>query len=167
MSFDQVLSDLDGSEMQVYGEAFQSFGPSGAGYVGLDNDSCRRFLTTRSSLPEDELDMELLKSANPDEGLDLEVFLRLLRDHAVPEGEIYSQFAVHSRDGQSLPSEESRSGLFLFAQQYLAANINQDRWDCILNMVMMDAGASVSMEQWTQYCRLVARYVRLVAYLEL
>merc|ERR1719230_269878 len=111
-----------------------------------------------------DMDMELLKVTSPDEGLTREVFLDLLREFPISESEAISHFLGLSSDGESLVSEDCRTGLLLFAQQKFSANFSGDRWECILNTVMWDAGVSVPMEQWLGYCKLAGRIVRLLRY---
>merc|ERR1719230_856573 len=108
-----------------------------------------------------DMDMELLKVTSPDEGLTREVFLDLLREFPISESEAISHFLGLSSDGETLVSEDCRTGLLLFAQQKFSATFSESRWECILNTVMWDAGVMVTMEQWISYCKLVGRMVRL------
>lgn len=161
---DDILSNLEGAETTLYGEAFAMFPGGQNGFVGLDCAAMRDFICTNSAINMGDIDMELLKVASPDEGLNCTAFLHLLREHPVTEGESISQFLGLSPDGETLASEECRSGLMLFAQQKLSTNFTDDRWECILNTVMWDAGVSVLMEQWISYCKSTARIVRLLRY---
>jgi len=167
VSADDVLSNLDGSEEVLYGEAFASFPGGLNGFVGLDSTAMRDFICTNSAISMDDIDLELLKVASPDEGLSREGFLLLLRDFSISDGDSISHFMGLSADGESLVSEECRSGLLLFAQQKLMTNFSDDRWECIFNTVMWDAGVSVSMEQWLGYCKFTGRIVRLLRYAQL
>jgi len=163
--FDKILSDLEGSEMKVYGDVFNSFSRYGSGEpVSLEDQACREFLQMNGSF--DDLDMAMLQAANSETmTLDLDGIVQLLRNNSLADGEILGQFQMLSSDGMSLSSEECRTGLILMAQEKLNERcFADDQWDCILTMVMMDAGPSVSMEDWMRYAKKVGRYVRLVQY---
>jgi hypothetical protein len=147
--------------MQAYQDVFVSF--AGGAPVGLDNRAVRDFVTSNASV--EDLDMELLKVANPDTmQLDLSGFVQLLRNSALSDTEIIGQFQVLSNDGQSLASEECRTGLTLMCEEKLHATYPESRWDPILTMVMMDAGPSLGMEDFLRYAKLTGRYVRLIQY---
>lgn len=161
---DDVLSNLEGAEEALYGEAFSMFPGGRNGVVGLDSAAMRDFLCTSSCISMEDIDIELLKVAAPDEGLTRDAFLHMLREFPVSEGDAIFQFLGLSSDGESLVSEECRTGLLLFAQQKLSSNFSEERWECILNTVMWDASVSVSMEQWLSYCKLTGRIVRLLRY---
>lgn len=161
---DDILSNLEGSEEVLYGDAFASFPGGRNGVVGLDSTAMRDFICTNSAISMQDVDMELLKVASPEEGLYRDAFLHLLRDFPVSESDAISQFLGLSADGERLASEECRSGLLLFSQQMLSSNFSEDRWECILNTVMWDAGMMVPMDQWISYCKLIGRTVRLLRY---
>lgn len=161
---DDILSNLEGSEEVLYGKAFEMFPGGRNGFVGLDVAAMRDFICTNSTISMQDVDVELLKVTSPDEGLTRESFLHLLRECSISEGEGISQFLGLSADGESLASEECRSGLMLFEQQMVSITLPDDRWECILNTVMWDAGMSVTMEQWLTYCKLTGRMVRLLRY---
>jgi hypothetical protein len=161
---DDILSNLEGSEEVLYGEAFSMFPGGRNGFVGLDSAAMRDFICTNSAVSMEDIDMELLKVASPDEGITRDAFLHMLREFPVPEGESISHFLGLSSDGESLAAEECRTGLLLFAQQKLSSNFSDDRWDCILNTVMWDAGMRVMMDQWLSYCKLTGRMVRVLRY---
>jgi len=161
---DDILSNLDGSAEVLYTEAFAMFPGGLNGFVGLDCAAMRDFLCTNSAIGMDDIDLELLKVASPDEGLSRDGFLHLLREFSVSDGDAISQFMGLSSDGESLAAEECRSGLLLFAQQHLHANYPDDKWERIFNTVMWDANASVSMEQFLGYTKLTGRIVRLMRY---
>lgn len=133
-------------------------------FVGLDCTVMRDFICTNSSITMDDIDMELLKVASPDEGLGRDSFLHLLRDFAASEGECLENFLGLSTNGETLAAEECRNGLLMFATQRLHTNFSEDRWDCIFNIVMWDAAAMVPMEQWVGYCKTTSRICRLLRY---
>jgi hypothetical protein len=160
---DDILSNLEGAEEAVYGNAFLTM--AGGQPVGLDNAAMRDFICTNSSIGMDDIDLELLKVASPDEGLTRDGFIMLLREFAVSDGDSISQFMGLSSDGESLASEECRTGLLMFAQEKLnARNFSDERWERIFNTVMWDAGVSLSMEQWLGYTKTTGRIVRLFTY---
>lgn len=164
---DDVLSNLEGSEEVLYGEAFASFPGGLNGSVGLDCGAMRDFLCTNSSILMGDIDMELLKVAPEADGISLPRFLHLIREFSVSDGDALSQFMGMSSNGETLAAEECRSGLMLFAQEKLSSSFGADRWDCIFNIVMWDCGATVNMEQWITYCKLTGRIVRLLRYAQL
>jgi len=165
VSADDILSNLEGSEEVTYSEAFASFPGGLNGFVGLDCAVMRDFLCTNSCISMDDIDMELLKVAEQDMSLSRDGFLSLLRDFSVNDGDVISHFMGLSANGESLAAEETRSGLLLFAQQKLnVSNFSDSRWECIFNTVMWDAGVTVSMEQFMNYCKLTSRMVRLLRF---
>jgi len=167
ITVDDILSNLEGSEEFLYGQVFSQFPGGESGFVGLDSTQMRDFVCTNSAIPMDDLDIELLKIAAPDEGLSQTGFLHLLREFSTADSECLEQFLGMSADGETLASEECRSALLMFATQRLHANFGDDRWDRIFNVVMWDAGTKVGMEQWMKYCKHVGRLVRLLRYSKL
>jgi len=161
---DDILSNLEGSEEVLYGDAFSMFPGGRNGVVGLDSAAMRDFICTNSAISMQDIDMELLKIVSPEEGMTRDAFLHMLREFPVPEGESISHFLGLSADGESLAADECRTGLLLFAQQKLSSNFSEERWDCILNTVMWDAGMRVSMDQWLSYCKSIGRIVRVLRY---
>jgi len=153
---DAILSDLASAEQQAYDPVFNSF--ANGAPVPADSQPMRTFLMDNSSC--DDIEISLLQSVNDDMQIDSVAFLELLRNNAIPETAILGQFTQLSPDGQALAAEECRTGLTMLG---MAMNVNftNERWDSILNMVMMDAGASVMMEDWMRYAKTVARFVRL------
>lgn len=164
LTMDHVLSDLDGCEERVYGEAFRDI--TGGAPVGHDHEGVREFLVGHSALSNDNLDL-MLFSLVPDPPLTAEGFLRVLRECPCLDEDCLTQFMGLSSDGENVASDECRSGLVVFAQQHLSTNFSEERWDCVLNMVMMDADVLVSMEAYIRYCKLVGRTARLVGYCQL
>lgn len=165
VTVDDILSNLEGSEEVMYSEAFGSFPGGLNGFVGLDSAAMRDFVCINSSIAMDDIDMELLKVASPDDGLSRDGFLHLLREFCISDGDAISQFMGLSADGESLAAEECRSGLLLFAQQsQLQTNFADERWERIFNTVMWDAGVTVMMEQWLGYAKLMGRIVRLLRF---
>jgi len=164
VTVDDILSNIDGAEEALYGEAFMMFPGGRNGFVGLDSAAMREFLCTNTAISMEDIDMELLKVSSPDDGLNCEGFLHLLREFPFSDGDSLSHFMGMSADGESLGVEECRSGLLLFAQEKLSSNFTDERWECIFNTVMWDAGVTVMMEQWLTYCKLTGRILRLLRY---
>mmetsp|Transcript_92247 Transcript_92247/g.145850 ORF Transcript_92247/g.145850 Transcript_92247/m.145850 type:complete len:249 (+) Transcript_92247:71-817(+) len=160
LSFDVILSDLEAAEAKAYEAAFNSF--AGGAPVPLDNAQCREFLLTNGSF--EDLEIDLLQVATETMTLDISGFLRLLRLRPLSEQDIYGQFSAFSADGTSLASEECRTGLMLMCQDKLAAHFSDEQWDRMLFMVLMDADPVISVDQWIEYAKKIARYVRLVQY---
>jgi len=167
VSADDILSNLEGSEEVLYGDAFSSFPGGATSFVTLDCLPMRDFLVTNSCISMDDLDLELLKVAQTDDGLSRDGFLQLLREFAVSDSDSLGQFMGLSSNGESLAAEECRSGLLLFCQQKLSTNFSDDRWECVFNAVLWDAGITVDMEKWCIYCKTTARMVRLLRYAQL
>lgn len=167
VTVDDILSNVERAEEVLYGEAFAMFHGRRNGCVGLDSATMRDFICTNTCISMQDIDVELLKVASSEEGLSLNDFLRLLREFPVSDGESIMQFMGMSADGESLVAEECRSALLLFMQQAFATNFSDERWERIFNTVMWDAGVTVSMEQWILYCKLTARIVRLLRYLQI
>merc|ERR1712232_1256852 len=150
----------EGAEWILYGGAFSNFADHRTHTVGLDVPAMRDFVCTNSALSMESIDVELLRVTSPDEGLNRETFLHVLRDFAISDSDSIAHFLGMSADGETLFAEEYRSGLLLYAQQKLSASFSDDRWECILNSVMWDADVTVKMEQWIGYCKLLSRMVR-------
>lgn len=167
VSVDDILSNLEGSEEVLYGDAFSSFPGGTTNYVTLDCLPMRDFLVTNSCISMDDVDIELLKVASTDDGLSRDGFLHLLREFSVSESDSLGQFMGLSSNGESLAAEECRSGLLLFCQQKLSTNFSEDRWECVFNAILWDAGLVVDMEKWCLYCKTTARMVRLIRYAQL
>jgi hypothetical protein len=161
MSQDDIISNLEDAEYVVYGQAFSMLANGGSGRVGLDFMAMREFLLNNTAITMEDIDIELLKVASPDEGIGREGFLDLLREFPVSEADSLAHFMDLSGNGESMASEECRTGLLLFGQQKLRGNFSEDKWERILNTIMWDAGVEVAMDQWLVYSKLIARMVRL------
>jgi len=163
VSFDFILSDLEGAETVAYGEAF-SVCTGGSSSAQMDNTSLREFIMTNSSIAPDDLDPHLLQVANDETALTKDGFLHVLREGAVSDTATIEQFLGMASNGETVAAEECRSGLLLFSQRQLGCNFSEEKWDRIFNTVMWDADVTVSMEKWIYYCKYVARIVRLATY---
>lgn len=160
---EDIISNLEDAEEMLYGRDTFAMLLSGQQLsVGLDSAAMRDFILSNSTISSDDIDMELLKVASPDEGLSREAFLCLLREFPVSEANSISSFMELSENGETIASEECRTGLLLFGQQQLASNLSDEQWERILNSVMRDAGVAVKLEEWLVYCKLLARMVRLL-----
>jgi len=157
---DAILSDLSSAEMKAYQDVFASF--ANGGPVPLDNQNMRAFLNDNACI--DDMEIALLQAMNDNMSVEMGSFLELLRNNSLTDGDCIGQFTQLSADGQQLASEECRTGLTMMGMDKFQANFSNDRWDAILNMVMMDAGPSVDMEQWMRYAKTVARFIRLFKY---
>jgi len=165
VSADDILSNLEGSEDVMYGNVFATFPGGLNGKVGLDCMAMRDFICTNSAVSMEDIDMELIKVAGQDDMMmSREGFLHLLRDFSVSDSDVISHFMGLSADSESLSSEECRSGLLLFAQEKLHASYSDERWECIFNTVMWDAGVTVSMEQFMNYAKQTGRIARLLRF---
>lgn len=163
VSVDDILSNLEAAEDSIYGEVFAMFSGKHTRFVGLDVAALRDFVCTNSAITVDDIDTELLRVASLEEGLSRDGFLHLLRDFPISEGDSISQFLGMSSDGDSLSTEESRSGLRFFAQRF-SNHLDDERWERVLNAVLSDAGVTVPMEQWINHCKITTRIVRLLRY---
>lgn len=163
VTWDLICSDLDSAEQIAYGGAFASFGGSDASPLAMDCEPMRNFIVDHTTLTLDDLDPALFQVA-PEFSVTLEGFLQILRENANNDGQSLEQFVGMSSNGETLMSEEARSGLLLFSQRDLQADFSEARWDTIFNSVMRDTAISVDMEQWLVCCKRVARTVRLARY---
>jgi len=161
VSFDLVLSDLESAEQLGYGTAFAKFGANAGGFLPLDCAAMRNFIIKQTVIGEDDIDIELLRTASLEDGLSLANFLQILRENAIAEAAGIEEFVRMNSDGMTVPSQDCRSHLLLFAQRRLDANFDDDQWDRIFNVVLMDADITVTMEQWITFCKHIARIVRL------
>lgn len=163
ISFDLLLSDLESSEQIVYGEAFAQMDTAGAGSVPLDSIPLKVLVASNTSIDEAEIDTELLKVINFDEGggCTLQNFLQVYRENAIATNVSIEEFLAASADGVVVSASDCRSRLLLLGQRKLEAQFNEDQWDRIFNTVMMDCDVVVNMEVWIAFCSKVARIVRL------
>jgi len=162
---EQIIRDVEGSEERLYGDAFKGMPGGRTGFLALDCAAARDFICTYSVITMDEIDMELLKVAAPEEGLSLHGFLSLLREFAVSESDAIQEFLHLGGEGrpeaEGMASEECRTALLIFGQQRLSTNFADDRWESVLDSVMASAGPEVPMEQWIGFCKHMARICRL------
>jgi hypothetical protein len=163
VTFDFILSDLEGAEQAAYGEAF-SLCADGAATAQMDNTSMREFVMNNSIITVDDLDPHLIQVATEETTITMDGFLHVLRENAVSDTATIEQFLGVASNGETLPAEECRSGLLLFSQRQMNANFSEEKWDRVFNTVMWDADVTVSMEKWIFYCKVVARIIRLALY---
>jgi len=166
VSVDDILSNPDRVEEVLYGEAFAMFLGGHHGVVGLDSTSMRDFICTNTCISMQDIDVEMLKVASSEQGLNLSDFLLLMRQFPIPDDDCIVQFVGMSADGESLVAEECRTALLVFMQHSFTTNFSDEQWECIFNTVMWDADVTVLMEQWILYCKLTARIVRLLRYIQ-
>jgi len=167
VTVDDILSNPEGAEGALYGEAFAKFHGGHNEFVGLDSRTMRDFICTNTCISMQDIDVELLKIASSEQGLSLNDFLALLREFSISDSDCITQFVGMSVDGESLVAEECRTALLLFMQQALATNFSDEHWERIFNTVMWDAGVTVLLEQWIPYCKLTARIVRMLRYTQI
>jgi len=156
-----LVFDLESGETQVYGEAFRRIAPSG--HAEPDNQALRHYLLSNSSLiSDDNLDTEILKIASESDsfGIDESGFIKLLREHPL-ENEALSQFMGLSEDGDTIGSGDCRSGLLSLMKDVLNADFDDNQWDLIFDSVMQEAGLTVTMQQYIEFARRVARIIRV------
>jgi len=165
VSFDYILSDLEGAEQVAYGEAFVVCSGSKS-TAQMDNVSLREFMLNNSAIAPDDLDPHLLQVASEEGALTMDGFLHVLRENAVSDSTILEQFLgmTSNGNGETVAAEECRTGLLLFSQRHMSANFMEEKWDRIFNTVMWDADVTVSMEKWMFYCKVVCRIIRLSQY---
>lgn len=163
LSFEAVVTDIEGSELSEYGACFANLAGA-SGVVQPDNEGLRDFVATNSVITLDEIDTELLKiaSTNNDFTIDCDGFLTLLRENSIMETDALEQFLNLSSNGESITAEDCRSGLLNLTEQKLSANLTTAQLESIFDGVMVDVGLNVSMEQWINCCKRVARIVRLL-----
>lgn len=159
---ESVVDDLESHEIEVYGAAFASFlGPEQCPeVVPLDNVECRDFLVGQG-LAAEELDTALLSCASL-EGLALDDFLGLLRDHVLSEEDVIGYFVKVSRGVEDVPVQVARCAMRLFIYQTFPVDLGKERWDDLFHLVAQDADVTVVMEQWIAYSKKLARVVRLL-----
>eukprot|EP00929_Paragymnodinium_shiwhaense_P020467 TRINITY_DN13639_c0_g1_i1.p1 TRINITY_DN13639_c0_g1~~TRINITY_DN13639_c0_g1_i1.p1 ORF type:complete len:363 (+),score=81.96 TRINITY_DN13639_c0_g1_i1:150-1238(+) len=162
-----LLKDINGFEAAMYGDAFSSFAT--AGFAEPDNRQLRDFLLANSALSMDDLDTELLKVASASESFSIELagFLKLMQDHSVADSEALNQFVGLTSDGETITSEDCRTGLLRLMESELGASIGAQRADVIFDTVMGAAGLTISMEEWFVCCKQTARIVRLLRFAHL
>mmetsp|Transcript_118291 Transcript_118291/g.252587 ORF Transcript_118291/g.252587 Transcript_118291/m.252587 type:complete len:223 (-) Transcript_118291:78-746(-) len=159
--FDLLISDLEAAEEKVYGEVFKPWDQSRSGIVPMDNHDLRGYLASNSDIEATEIDTELLKHGSLDEGgVSLFNFIQLMRDCCVSDTSSIEDFLAMGGESQSVPAEDCRSRLMIMGQRKFGATFNEDQWDRIFNIVMRDASVTVTMDQWTVYCKQVARICR-------
>jgi len=165
VSFDYILSDLEGAEQVAYGEAF-AICAGGKSTAQMDNTSLREFVINNSAINADDLDPCLLQVASEENEITADGFLHVLRENAVLDTTTIETFLgmTSSGSGETVAAEECRSGLLLFSQRQMSANFSEDKWDRIFNTVMWDADVTVPMEKWIFYCKVVCRIIRLSQY---
>jgi hypothetical protein len=163
ITFDYILSDLEGAEQVAYGEAF-SICAGGKQVSPMDCVPMREFILNNTCITADDLDPHLLQVATEETTITVDGFLHVIRENAVSDTSTIEQFLGMSQNGETVAAEECRSGLLVYSQRDLGANFAEEKWDRIFNTVMWDADVTVSMEKWRFYCKVVARIIRLSTY---
>merc|ERR1711920_976519 len=106
-------------------------------------------------------------SAVPEgKGLSKDHFLKLLRDNAISEGAVLAKFMDISADGRAIPAEECRSCLLLFANEALAVDLNDVRWENAVDVAMRNCDMVITIEAWSQCCQRLCRMIRLARFLK-
>mmetsp|Transcript_56321 Transcript_56321/g.150580 ORF Transcript_56321/g.150580 Transcript_56321/m.150580 type:complete len:262 (-) Transcript_56321:115-900(-) len=157
-TFNSILAGLRRAEERFYGEAFRKM--AGGREVNRDSEQIWKFIIGHSALAPEKLDDNLPRT----EVLSENDFLEVLREGAADDGKGLSKFMSLSGNGESLSQEQCRAGLKSFGQQELPGNFPAERWEHVLNVVMMDTGKLVSLEQWLSCCKMTGRIAWLVKY---
>jgi hypothetical protein len=163
VTFDFILSDLESAEQVAYGEAFTSC-TGGGSTAQMDNVSLRSFILNNSIIAPDDLDPHLIQVADDSDAITVDGFLHVLRENAVSDTATIEQFLGMASNQETVAAEECRSGLLLFSQRTVGAQLSEEKWDRVFNTVMWDADVTVSLEKWIFYCKVVARIIRLSVY---
>lgn len=165
VSIDAVLTDLEGAEQAAFKAAFKSLS-SGLEVLPLDHDQLRSFILINSGVTEQDLEVEMLKlaSARDDFSIDASALISLLREHPIGDDDVLNLFMSLSTDGESLSSEECRTGLLQVTSRLPETGLSEERMDRVFDRVLTSAGLTVSMEEWLQYAKTTARILRLIAY---
>jgi len=165
LTFESALADLEAAEQNLYGSAFQGFNFGNA--VDFSNAGLQDYIATNSALSMEEAETEILRVASKTEDMQvtLDGFVQLLQEHAASQTAILERFLGLSGGSESVEAGECRSGLLMFTNDNLgapASSMTEPRWDRVFDTVMNDCGPAVSMEGWNNYCKRVARIIRVV-----
>merc|ERR1712194_687577 len=165
LTFQAVVQDLEKTEQLVYGSAFVTLSPSSTP-LPVMTPSLVDYVATNSSLAMDEVDTELLKLASTTDEMtiDKDQFVQIMQNSAVGEHPVLETF-LSMGNGEVMEASECRTGMLVFFSDSLGPmvqGLSEDRWDTIFNEVLIDAGAEVNLEAWTNYCKRVARIIRMV-----
>eukprot|EP00933_Yihiella_yeosuensis_P007046 TRINITY_DN111937_c0_g1_i1.p1 TRINITY_DN111937_c0_g1~~TRINITY_DN111937_c0_g1_i1.p1 ORF type:complete len:334 (-),score=77.71 TRINITY_DN111937_c0_g1_i1:123-1124(-) len=168
VSFEAMLSDLEGAEFAAYGAAFNSLS-GGQPAVSYDHDGLKSFVLIHSGIAENELDTELLKIASASDTLSIDSvgFVQLLQNNAVSESDALNIFLNASEDGATMTAETCRTCLLslVTSPEYgLNANFPTDRAEQVFDTVMQRASLTVSMEEWVAFAKTAARITRVVQF---
>merc|ERR1712194_150044 len=146
-----VVQDLEKTEQLVYGSAFVKLSPSSTP-LPVMTPSLVDYVATNSSLAMDEMT------------IDKDQFVQIMQNSAVGEHPVLETF-LSMGNGEVMEASECRTGMLVFFSDSLGPmvqGLSEDRWDTIFNEVLIDAGAEVNLEAWTNYCKRVARIIRMV-----
>lgn len=168
VTIEAILDNLDHEEEKAYGAAFDSFS-GGAASVELSNDGMREFISRNNALSMEDVEMAMLMTIGEDieMGINRDKFITLIRKTAIKDEEVLNQYQCLVTGDAELTSPECRSGLLAFATSKLGMNFSEERWEAVLDSVMKSAGITISMENWLEFCGVLARICRLVRHLNM
>lgn len=166
---DLMLMHLDKAEELAYGTAFNELAGDDLDDIALDSRELRDFLVGHSVLLGPDLDAALRGAASEGGRLDMAGFLDLLRDNSVERASCQTWFdralQLGATPDKDLTSEACLAGLRLFvaneAQRLPESALDEKQLERICTSATKAAGEAITFEEWTTYCKKVARTITL------
>lgn len=163
ITFQSVVDNLEEAEQMVYGTVFQDFNSGNP--VAINHEKLQDFVATNSALTMENIEVELMQAASVTEDMQVtqDIFRGIMCGNAVSEAAVFTFFSNMGVD--QVDSGDARSGLVSGCSELLgpvAASINQDKWDNILDSVLAGCDPMVDMQAFTNYTQRVARIIRIV-----
>mmetsp|Transcript_76249 Transcript_76249/g.176953 ORF Transcript_76249/g.176953 Transcript_76249/m.176953 type:complete len:188 (+) Transcript_76249:74-637(+) len=162
----EILDNLEASEVRLWRIAFAKIDCDGRGKVDLTAELLRPYIIEASALEEGDIDQVLQRQAK-DGKLLFDGFVELLRKNASDDTQALAVFqslptAVGGED--RVESPDARNALRLYGERRCGARgsqaLEEDVWEKVLNLVMKDVELMVDMEAWVAQCSILARYIR-------
>lgn len=187
---DFVLRDLETAEQLSYGAAFHERAGAVNGVVDLDNEQMRAFLLQETHLSEEDLELALLKAAEShhDFKLDLEGFLKVLREHVFNEDHAEEYYpepqpvkAVEvvkagsccgcgGRPPPPPPPPPSKGASVEACRQRMRSlfpDIPKPTLEPVVDATFKGVRDGISRDQWLKYVNRASRMIRLLYFLGL
>ncbi|CAK0828254.1 unnamed protein product [Prorocentrum cordatum] len=160
-----ILADVGAAESEVWRAAFER-AAGGRAAVPMDCAGVRDLVTAHSGISEQDLDTELIRVASRREDLHIDAhgFAALLRGSSMSDGEALERFIELSANGDTVTAEQCRDDLLAMTRSKLGAQAEAADCEQIVAAAMPKSGAVVSMEEFVNCAKLVARILRVARY---
>eukprot|EP00931_Biecheleriopsis_adriatica_P003614 TRINITY_DN105412_c0_g1_i1.p1 TRINITY_DN105412_c0_g1~~TRINITY_DN105412_c0_g1_i1.p1 ORF type:complete len:430 (+),score=120.38 TRINITY_DN105412_c0_g1_i1:61-1350(+) len=165
-----IVEEIDNSEEHSYSRAYDNLCEKGTPTVR--DPHVLKFIAEHTDIRVQGTSGERLADALQevlapgDEDIGFEDFLKVVRENAVTDSTAVSKFLETCMGQDSIAKSEAVAHALHVAQKMIWVTFEKEKWDVLLEAVSKNLDLSVSLQDFVQACKRLARCARLLQYLE-